>query len=122
MLSSCLVFGLCLFFFFFFIDPAPTEISPLPLHDALPICGEDPSAAARPQNWPYPEKVLGFAAHPPFLPGISRKAGARLPLRRVERKQRGRDREGQRAVQPRTRQAAGGAVLRLLEQLRSVEN
>src|SRR2546430_12616792 len=25
------------FFFFFFNDPAPTEISPLPLHDALPI-------------------------------------------------------------------------------------
>src|SRR5258707_15785313 len=30
---------LCLisFFFFFFNDTAPTEISPLPLHDALPI-------------------------------------------------------------------------------------
>src|SRR2546429_9134802 len=26
-------------FFFFFNDPAPTEISPLPLHDALPISG-----------------------------------------------------------------------------------
>ncbi|TPQ18436.1 hypothetical protein [Streptomyces sporangiiformans] len=26
---------------------------------------EDASAAARPQHWPYPEKVLGFAAHPP---------------------------------------------------------
>lgn len=26
---------------------------------------EDASTAARPQNWPYPEKVLGFAAHPP---------------------------------------------------------
>src|SRR5256885_10909017 len=25
------------FFLFFFNDPAPTEISPLPLHDALPI-------------------------------------------------------------------------------------
>src|SRR2546425_7655230 len=25
-------------FFFFFNDPAPTEISPLSLHDALPIC------------------------------------------------------------------------------------
>src|SRR5260370_19118762 len=25
-------------FFFFFNDTAPTEISPLPLHDALPIC------------------------------------------------------------------------------------
>lgn len=27
--------------------------------------GEDASAAAHPQNWPYPEKVIGFAAHPP---------------------------------------------------------
>ncbi|MFD9029306.1 hypothetical protein [Streptomyces parvulus] len=26
---------------------------------------EDAADAARPQNWPYPEKVLGFAAHPP---------------------------------------------------------
>ncbi|MBY8870162.1 golvesin C-terminal-like domain-containing protein [Streptomyces sennicomposti] len=26
---------------------------------------EDASDAAHPQNWPYPEKVLGFAAHPP---------------------------------------------------------
>src|SRR2546428_11415141 len=28
------------FFFFFFNDPAPTEISPFPLHDALPISGD----------------------------------------------------------------------------------
>ncbi|WP_369382696.1 hypothetical protein [Streptomyces sp. cg36] len=26
---------------------------------------DDAAAAAHPQNWPYPEKVLGFAAHPP---------------------------------------------------------
>ncbi|MCX4659225.1 hypothetical protein [Streptomyces uncialis] len=26
---------------------------------------EDAADAARPQHWPYPEKVLGFAAHPP---------------------------------------------------------
>ncbi|MFI1679861.1 hypothetical protein [Streptomyces sp. NPDC020607] len=26
---------------------------------------EQASAAAHPQDWPYPEKVLGFAAHPP---------------------------------------------------------
>src|SRR2546429_7547520 len=39
-----------LIFFFFFKDPAPTEISPLPLHDALPIYGDEPlplRAAAR---------------------------------------------------------------------------
>src|SRR2546430_5115213 len=29
-----------LFFFFFFNEPAPTEIYPLPLHAALPICFE----------------------------------------------------------------------------------
>src|SRR2546428_4739772 len=28
-------------FFFFLNDPAPTEIYPLPLHDALPIYGND---------------------------------------------------------------------------------
>src|SRR5256885_87781 len=28
------------YFFFFFNDPAPPEIYPLPLHDALPICGD----------------------------------------------------------------------------------
>src|SRR2546426_8012462 len=34
---SPLVFS-CALFFFFFNDPATTEIYPLPLHDALPIC------------------------------------------------------------------------------------
>src|SRR5256885_4667077 len=29
------------FFFFFFNDPAPPEIYPFPLHDALPICSLD---------------------------------------------------------------------------------
>src|SRR5256885_15415682 len=33
------------FFFFFFIDPATTEISPLPLHAALPILGFLPPLA-----------------------------------------------------------------------------
>src|SRR5258708_30100269 len=41
MFSSCFPFispsPLRLLFFFFFNDPAPTEISPLSLHDALPI-------------------------------------------------------------------------------------
>src|SRR5256886_7103201 len=32
-----LLFLQFIFFFFFFNDPAPPEISPLPLHDALPI-------------------------------------------------------------------------------------
>src|SRR2546425_12394086 len=33
-----------LFFFFFFNDTATTEIYPLSLHDALPICGDVVSA------------------------------------------------------------------------------
>src|SRR5256885_6455150 len=38
--------SLCFFFFFFLNDPAPPEISPLPLHDALPIFRSDPRRAA----------------------------------------------------------------------------
>src|ERR1035438_4484835 len=37
-ISHCLLPFFCFFlFFFFFNDTAPPEISPLPLHDALPI-------------------------------------------------------------------------------------
>src|SRR2546430_13515764 len=44
------------FFFFFFNDPATTEISPLSLHDALPICIEpgpppEPGIAATSGGW-----------------------------------------------------------------------
>src|SRR2546430_14397006 len=35
-------------FFFFFNDPATTEISPLPLHDALPILSMRPPIALPP--------------------------------------------------------------------------
>src|ERR1035441_8852890 len=35
------------FFFFFLNNPAPPEISPLPLHAALPISGRRGSRAAR---------------------------------------------------------------------------
>src|SRR2546427_7579844 len=34
------------FFFFFFNDPPPTEIYPLSLHDALPICARPARRAA----------------------------------------------------------------------------
>src|SRR5256885_14343521 len=34
--------ALIIYFFFFFNDPAPPEIYPLPLHDALPICLDAP--------------------------------------------------------------------------------
>src|SRR2546430_9136743 len=33
-----IIHKIILFFFFFLKDPAPPEISTLPLHDALPIC------------------------------------------------------------------------------------
>src|SRR5256885_7517859 len=35
------------FYFFFFNDPAPPEITSLPLHDALPICDADRGPASR---------------------------------------------------------------------------
>src|SRR2546421_4302854 len=38
------------FSFFFFNDPAPPEISPLPLHDALPICPLQRPRGAAPQG------------------------------------------------------------------------
>src|SRR3954462_8316981 len=40
-------------FFFFFNDPATTEIYPLSLHDALPIC---PSPPAAPSASPAPSR------------------------------------------------------------------
>src|SRR3990167_6971476 len=49
---------------FFFNDPAPTEISTLSLHDALPICFAD--------NAPTPH---GFSARPPAGPHGRRKPG-----------------------------------------------
>src|SRR5256885_6413154 len=52
-----------LFFFFFLNDPAPTEIYPLPLHDALPISGEDaPSQGARRNSRP-PQALLRSGGH-----------------------------------------------------------
>src|SRR5256885_11766226 len=35
------------FYFFFLKDPAPPDISPLPLHDALPISRRRPPCASR---------------------------------------------------------------------------
>src|SRR2546430_13599976 len=37
-------------FIFFFNDPAPTEISPLPLHDALPISASPPRSSPQPAS------------------------------------------------------------------------
>src|SRR5205807_10090984 len=48
-----------LFFFFFFNDPATTEIYTLSLHDALPICRSAMCAIAR---WPSHSSICGSAA------------------------------------------------------------
>src|SRR2546430_5139969 len=58
------------FFFFFFNDPAPTEIYTLPLHDALPICK---TASAYTSTAPG----CGTPSSPPALPpanGADRKS------------------------------------------------
>src|SRR5260370_36012018 len=47
-------------FFFFFNDPAPTEISPLPLHDALPISlAGAPASGFRVWSWRAPGRGGG---------------------------------------------------------------
>ena len=62
-----------LFFFFFFNAPAPTEIYPLSLHDALPICarvglGRRPerivavAAEKHVAAGPGPERIIALAA------------------------------------------------------------
>src|SRR2546428_10935331 len=46
------------FFFFFFNDPAPTEIYPLPLHDALPISIVPSPASGWYTKWNPSEAVI----------------------------------------------------------------
>src|SRR2546430_16201365 len=48
--SSTISHGLACLLFFFFKDPAPTEISPLSLHAALPILATPPAALAQRGN------------------------------------------------------------------------
>src|SRR5258707_2659435 len=54
------------FFFFFFNDPATTELSPLSLHDALPIC-LDPRALRRDPGSGWTGQ-RGGGAHPRLRP------------------------------------------------------
>src|SRR2546426_9490954 len=62
------------FFFFFLNDPAPTEIYPLPLHDALPILFDKPLFSEPIEAWIHGPVILalyheykgyGAAAIPP---------------------------------------------------------
>src|SRR5256886_51123 len=55
--------------FFFFKNPAPPEISPLPLHDALPICA-------------HPRLGAGHLPAAPVLPDLARGAGGGGAARR----------------------------------------
>src|SRR2546426_11721656 len=68
---------LFLFFFFFLNEPAPPEIYPLSLHDALPICQEEALAAANAEIAPGPSRIaqvddvssefVGMALSPPHI-------------------------------------------------------
>src|SRR2546430_8020245 len=61
--------------FFFLSDPPPTEFSPLPLHDALPICPAAPRApAARRRALPRPTMPRLPHVGRPRLPSMSRVA------------------------------------------------
>src|SRR2546421_53197 len=62
-------------FFFFFNDPATTEISPLPLHDALPI--SRPARACWQDRWRTPSSPPSSPAAPIPVPQVA--AGRRTP-------------------------------------------
>src|SRR2546421_7882142 len=63
-------------FFFFFNDPPPTEISPLPLHDALPIYRALGPLPAHARRRPAHDRPLH---RPPAAPGGPARAGGGLP-------------------------------------------
>src|SRR5256885_13060758 len=48
---------------FFFNDPAPTEIYPLSLHDALPICRADAREPAAAREGPRADPQSACSAH-----------------------------------------------------------
>src|SRR5258708_25282513 len=65
--ASCFFFlllpPLLSFFFFFLNDPAPPEIYPLSLHDALPISYRSTFLSPKPETARNATKVEGLAAH-----------------------------------------------------------
>src|SRR5256884_7378987 len=63
-------------FFFFLNDPPPTEISPLPLHAALPISPETPKEPTPQVDTADLEKMLARANE--YSDGISREVDRRL--------------------------------------------
>src|SRR5260370_41073323 len=75
------------FVFFFFNDPAPPEIYPLSLHDALPISAGDPGhlGAGLPRPHAPAEPVAAVGHSPAPDPRVPAPAGAPAlpPLPRV---------------------------------------
>src|SRR5260370_21670936 len=69
------------FLFFFFNDPAPTEIYPLPLHAALPICASA-SRAQHPSPAPWTDRRLRGT---PRTRASTRTAGTSPPSRSPRR-------------------------------------
>src|SRR2546429_7040798 len=87
------------FIFFFFNDPATPEFSPLPLHDALPICSawttrrspgpRTPTRAActnSPADWSRHSSPVRVAAARRCTTGRPRRAGSALERGRTDRK------------------------------------
>src|SRR2546425_4403381 len=67
---------LCIFYFFFLNDPAPPEIYPLSLPDALPICQEGRPPAPR---FMVPRGAGGIDLGGHHLDGLSGERGAGPP-------------------------------------------
>src|SRR2546430_12486963 len=108
-----LIFNILILFFFFLNDPAPPEISPLPLPAALPLSGPLPRLARRAAHAARaaagsaaPRAERAVAADPGALPLGVRARRRRLPPR-GERLRRAR---GARADLPRARGAAADRV------------
>src|SRR5256712_6373709 len=112
------------FFFFFFNDPAPTEIYPLPLHDALPIYSatgltREPRSRSR---LAVSENVPGLGAAAPRRRPRAR--GARAPRAgraRAPAGARGARREVPRQCPARVARRAGGGARARRARSRSAE-
>src|SRR2546430_14396110 len=72
--------GAPIFFFFFFNDPAPPEIYPLPLHVALPISARRAGAAVPPACRPRPagDRAANATARARRAHAGGRRRGARV--------------------------------------------
>src|SRR5256885_14550283 len=76
-----------LHYFFFFNDPATTEISPLPLHDALPICPSRGRVELDGQSVeaPGPDRAVVFQEFDQLLPWRTVLGNLVYPLRVARR-------------------------------------